>query len=398
MIQFVEKKKCVGCNACVQRCPKGCIRLEEDEEGFLYPKTDSSLCVDCHLCEKVCPVIFRKEKRLPLKVYAMRNRDENIRFRSSSGGIFYLLAAAVLARGGVVFGARFNERWEVIHDYTETLEGLAPFLGSKYVQSRIGNSYRQAELYLKAGRPVLFSGTPCQIAGLQNYLGKGNEYLLTVDLICHGAPSPRVWDNYLGELLEKKSLPGGRIKEISFRNKKQGWKNYNFVIAGTEGKEQQSEIKEWISEPGSENRFMQGFLGDLYLRPSCYACPVKSFRSGSDLTLGDFWGIEEIMPEWEDKRGTSAVFVHSEKGVEIVRKIADKCDWRQSDYGQVVRKNPSLEVSVTAPRNRQYFFAHWKEKSLIPFIEEMIKPLPQRKWKKLIRKFIRILKSGRKYE
>lgn len=398
MISFLDKKKCVGCNACIQRCPEQCIRMKEDEEGFLYPETAVSLCIDCHLCERVCPVITPKEERRQPEVYAMKNRNETVRSQSSSGGIFSLIATEILARGGVVFGARFNEQWEVVHDYTEQLQGLPPFLGSKYVQSKMGESYRQAEQFLKAGRWVLFSGTPCQIAGLLGYLGQKKERLISVDLICHGVPSPRIWRTYLKELLDK-NLPAGDealVKEVSFRNKEQGWKNYNFVIQGTA--ENPLGIKKWLSEPWKENSFMRGFLGDLYLRPSCYACPVKSFRSGSDLTLGDFWGIEEVLPEWDDNRGVSAVFVHSEKGKEVVLKIRDKCEWVESRYEYVVRRNPSLEISVTEPRNRQYFFVHCEKKPLIPFIEEMVKPAPQGKWRRRIRKCIRLLKSGKKYE
>lgn len=398
MISLIDKKKCVGCHACVQRCPKSCIRMKEDEEGFLYPETAVSLCIDCHLCERVCPVLSPKEEGRQPEVYAMKNRDEEVRSRSSSGGIFSLVAAEILTEGGVVFGARLNDRWEVVHDYTEQLQGLPPFLGSKYVQSKIGNSYRQAEQFLKAGRCVLFSGTPCQIAGLLGYLGEEKGHLITLDVICHGVPSPRIWDSYLRELLEKKLAVGEEalVKEVSFRNKEQGWKDYNFVIQGTT--ENSVGIKKWISEPWKENSFMRGFLGDLYLRPSCYACPVKSFRSGSDITLGDFWGIEEVLPEWDDDRGISAVFVHSEKGKEVIQRIKDKCEGVESRYEYVVRRNPSLEKSVTEPRNRQYFFTHWKEKPLIPFIEEMVKPMSQGKWKRLIRKLVRLLKSGKRYE
>lgn len=167
MIHITDREKCCGCEACIQRCPQQCITLHEDGEGFLYPETDEGRCIDCGLCEKVCPVIFQGTGRRPLNVYAAKNPDEEIRWESSSGGVFTLLAEKILSEGGVVFGARFDARWEVVHDYTENVEGLSAFRGSKYVQSRIGDSFRQTECFLKTGRKVLFSGTPCQIAGLK---------------------------------------------------------------------------------------------------------------------------------------------------------------------------------------------------------------------------------------
>lgn len=168
MISIKDKQDCCGCAACVQRCPKQCITLHEDNEGFLYPQVDESLCIDCGLCEKVCPVINQADERTPLGVYAVKNPNESVRMQSSSGGVFTMLAEHIIDEGGVVFGACFDECWEVVHSYAETKEALAKFRGSKYVQSKIGSTYQQAEGFLKSGRKVLFSGTPCQIAGLKN--------------------------------------------------------------------------------------------------------------------------------------------------------------------------------------------------------------------------------------
>lgn len=200
MIEIKEKKDCCGCWACVQRCPKHCITMKEDSEGFLYPEVDQSSCIDCGLCEKVCPVINREEARRPLESLAAINPDEKVRMASSSGGVFTLLATQVLAEGGVVFGARFNDRWEVVHDVAEDAESLAALRESKYVQSRIGDSFARAERYLKSGRKVLFTGTPCQIAGLRRFLRKEYDGLLAVDFICHGVPSPGVFRQYLKEV------------------------------------------------------------------------------------------------------------------------------------------------------------------------------------------------------
>lgn len=199
MIQIENKQKCTGCSACVQTCPKQCISFEEDEQGFRYPCVNQELCIDCGLCEKVCPCINENEQIMPLDIYAAKNPDKEIRKKSSSGGFFTMLAESIIDEGGVVFGARFNKKYNVIHDYTETKDGIEAFRGSKYVQSIIGDTYKQARDFLKAGRKVLFSGTPCQIAGLRLFLRKDYEHLYTVDFICHGVPSPGVFRWYLQE-------------------------------------------------------------------------------------------------------------------------------------------------------------------------------------------------------
>ena len=240
MIDIKEKNNCCGCSACVQICPKQCISMAADNEGFLYPQVNSAICIDCGLCEKVCLVINQSAPREPLVVYAAKNNNEDIRLKSSSGGIFTLLAEKVIEEGGVVFGAKFDADWNVIHDYTETIEGLAAFRGSKYVQSIIGDNFKTAKQFLNNGRKVLFSGTPCQIAGLKKYLRKEYDNLLTVDVVCHGVPSPMVWRDYLDYKRAKraagKNTVSSSLKElpvitgISFRDKTKGWKKYGFRI------------------------------------------------------------------------------------------------------------------------------------------------------------------------
>lgn len=209
MIQIIEKHKCCGCEACVQICSKHCISFEEDEHGFRYPKVNRVTCVDCGLCENVCPALKQSPARKPIKVYAYINQEERIRLKSSSGGFFSSLAKKIINQGGVVFGARFNEKWEVVHGYTETYEGLEYFRGSKYVQSRIGNSYSKVKDFLRLGRMVLFTGTPCQISALNSYLRKPYDNLYTCEVVCHGVPSPLVWRRYLTEeILRPKGVDG----------------------------------------------------------------------------------------------------------------------------------------------------------------------------------------------
>lgn len=363
MIHITDKSKCCGCNACVQICPKQCIQMQEDGEGFLYPLVDVDMCVDCKLCEKVCPMITPNEPRKPVKVYAAKHKDDEIRLKSSSGGIFTLLAEQIIDEGGVVFGARFDEYWEVKHDYTETKEGLAVFRGSKYVQSRIGNTYQQAENFLKQGRKVMFTGTPCQIAGLKRFLRKEYENLLAVDFVCHGVPSPKVWRMYLDETLARQGIGKNTvlshamlrqkvIRSIDFRSKKTGWKKYSFALTLTEASADGEENSVLLSSVFTENPFMRAFLADYILRLSCYACPSKSGKSNSDITIGDLWGVDRFNPSIDDDKGLSLVMLHNDKASAILA----KCNLEEVDYLSAFNSNSSIERSVSIPVNRTYFW------------------------------------------
>ena len=380
MISIKDNKDCCGCGACIQRCPKRCITLHEDYEGFLYPKVDIQSCIDCHLCEKVCPEIRRNQSRNALEVFAAINTDEAIRMQSSSGGIFTILAEKIIEKGGVVFGASFDDNWTVVHSYAETKAELAKFRGSKYVQSKIGNMFKKAEVFLKEGRWVLFSGTPCQIAGLKNFLRRDYTNLLTVDFICHGVPSPGVFRTYLQERInEAAALEGGvrntvlppciplvpesdgldykgmEIKSITFRDKRNGWKKFGFALvlskATAEG-EGNSVLPSYSTM--YEDYFLRGFLCDLYLRPSCHACPVKGLRSGSDIELGDWWGIASLLPEIDDDKGISAVIVNTEKGRTALHET--EAELYEVPYDKLVKRNPALVKSGAIPRNRSKFF------------------------------------------
>ncbi len=384
MINIQDKKDCCGCNACVQRCPKHCITMQEDCEGFLYPKVDESLCIDCGLCEKVCPVINQAASREPLAVYAAKNPDEEIRCQSSSGGVFTMLAEHTIENGGVVFGAGFNENWEVEHRYTETKEGLAAFRGSKYVQSRIGETFKQAETFLKQGREVLFSGTPCQIAALKLFLRKEYDNLITVDFICHGVPSPGVFRTYLDEEKEKfarerdgknsvsSSIPSlaereslstieneVNIEAISFRDKKKGWKKFSFVLVLSKASAEGEKNTVSSSYTLRENPFLRGFLADLYLRPSCHACPTKNLKSGSDITLGDYWGIAQTMPELDDDKGVSVITVNTQRGKVLLLSVG--AELHKADYEDVKLKNPAICHSSRIPKRRKEFYSNTGE-------------------------------------
>lgn len=353
MISINDKKDCCGCSACVQTCPKHCIKLAEDPEGFLYPSVDNNVCVKCGKCESVCPMLHSNEAQVPLATYAATNPDEYVRSQSSSGGVFSLFAEYVIRQGGVVFGAAFNEDWEVVHSYTESIEGLAKFRGSKYVQSRIGTSYEEAARLLKAGRMVLFSGTPCQIAGLKGYLQKDYKNLLAIDCVCHGVPSPEIFKEYISGESNGKSISG-----INFRDKVTGWKNYS-VTLNFSGKDAKTASREH-----GDDRFMQGFLGNLYLRPSCYSCHFRECRSGSDITIGDFWGIDKIRPELDDDKGLSLVIANNKQSDDLLRALG--CNLTEMQLSEAIKFNPSITTSVSIPPYRELFFATRKHLGLRP--------------------------------
>jgi coenzyme F420-reducing hydrogenase beta subunit len=350
---LAEKSICTGCSACYAACPTGSISMLADVEGFLYPKIDENKCIKCSRCETVCMAIMQGDERTPLQAYAAKNTNEAIRNASSSGGIFTALAEQIIQRGGVVFGARFNDSWEVVHDYTESLEGLAKFRGSKYVQSNICNTYKQARDFLETGRRVLFSGTPCQISGLKGFLQKEYNNLLTVDLICSGVSSPAIWKKHIKNY-EKK----GAIININFRAKYPpppqcvygNWKAFMFSIT-FDGKKTIYK-KQLGLEHG--DAFQQGFINTLFARPSCHRCPIKSFKSGSDITLGDFWGIEKVAPDFADDNGVSVVLLNSKKGKEIYSTLGKKDI--EVNYNDIKPLNSMMNESSKSNKNRDVFF------------------------------------------
>lgn len=352
--------------------------MVRDEEGFDYPIVDADRCIECHKCERVCPFMKLDAPREPQAVYAACAIDERLREASSSGGLFTLLAEDTLRRRGVVFGARFDETWSVCHDYTETIEGLAPFRGSKYLQSRIGDSYRQAEQFLKEGRPVLFTGTPCQIKGLVHYLGRGYDNLTTVDVVCHGVPSPMVWQRYLTTLRAKQ----GEIAGITFRDKSvSGWRRYDFVAQMTVHSSG-GNVRQFYGD----NIYMRGFLHDLYLRPSCYACMAKGGRSQSDLTLGDYWGVERTCPDLDraldEDKGTSVVMIHSERGQSLLEGMP--CRYQETNYASALAGNPAIECTAAETPKRQLFFAQLDAEPLDSLIARLtVIPLHKRLWRQL---------------
>ena len=348
-----NKAECTGCGACVSICPKGAISMQPDEEGFLYPAVDGSRCVECDLCEKRCPA-GKAQAEHKAKILGAQNRDEQLRRASSSGGVFTALAGAWLKRGGVVFGAAFDEALRVEHigafDETE----LAGMRGSKYVQSDAADAIAHAAALLGRGIPVLFSGTPCQISGLRARVGeKAGDLLLTVDFVCHGVPSPGVFASYLRELEAKN---GKRVVRYTFRDKRRGWKDFSAVATFEDGTEH---VGQQTTEP-----FLYGFLQNLYLRPSCVQCDtLREGRHPADITIADLWGMREVTAREDDDMGTSLVFLNTKRG----RQAFEECRTQLSvfpleDTQKLLRANPSIARAAQPHPKRAAFFRRFREK------------------------------------
>ena len=344
-IKLASPIDCTACAACVSVCPQKCISMVEDREGFLQPKIDTSKCIHCHRCEKTCPIINQETiaDNFETKAYAVINKDEEIRAQSSSGGVFFLLAKWVIEQGGVVFGARWNEKWEVVHDYAEDIEGVKRFMRSKYVQSVVGGTLNEAKTFLDQGRWVLYSGTPCQLGGLRAYLGKDYEKLIQVDLICHGVPSPGVWRSYLKDYFSKE-----KILNVNFRDKTGGWLTRPCVTISTASQQ--------YTECQMENPFFKGFSLRVFNRRCCYNCIYRHYHRNSDITLADFWGVDAVAPNLYDDKGTSIVFSHSEKGNKVIVNSDMSCSVYLQSGNNAIYANQGMINNLPAPESRMSYF------------------------------------------
>lgn len=357
-----EPSLCTGCTACYNACPISAIEMKENKEGFLYPAVDYSKCIKCGKCISICPAINQTADLddESVDVYVAYNTDDKIREKSSSGGVFTLIAENILNDGGIVYGAAFDDNWNVIHKRMDNITDLDLLRGSKYVQSNLCDAYSRCLNDLNNGRQVLFSGTPCQIAGLYAFLGEPYDNLFTVDIICHGVPSPLVWRKYLAERFEVSS-----IKSINFRCKTNGWSNYSVKI--------ESENKLAYEERHNEDIFMRGFLGDLYLRESCHNCRFKSVGRISDITLADAWGVEEFKPELYCKTGTSMVLIQNERGKKLLDDISKYLEISNVPVSVVMKYNSAVNKSVPKHKNREIFFSKLNDcESVCKIIDKLV--------------------------
>ncbi len=366
MISINKKDNCCGCYACVNVCPKDCISMEEDSEGFNYPCVDKSKCVDCTLCEKVCPIINKDKvaqgSNEENNTYVAYTKNATVRKNSSSGGMFTELAESVLKNNGVVFGCAFDDDFNAHHIMVNNSSDLEKLRGSKYIQSQIESTYKEAEKLLKNGKLVLFSGVACQIAGLNSYLRKDYNNLITVDVLCHGVPSGKAWRKYIDDNQKRHNA---KLNKYYFRNKDNGWKVFTVkqMYMNNQGE----------SSPFNKDSFMQLFLGEVCLRPSCHNCRFKDIRRPSDITLGDCWGVQNYMPEMDDDKGTSVVIAHTKKGVNILNSVKNNLVIKKAKLDRALPPTADSRKSVLPHKNREIFFKQLNEGKSIDELAILVK-------------------------
>ena len=380
-IETDSRYDCCGCAACCNRCPTGAITMRPDDEGFLYPYVDQAKCIECGACRQTCPIITPPKKHSVKTIVGCYTADPDEQKSGSSGAFFSLLGEHFLSSGGLVCGAVFDRNFKVRHMLTEQRRDLASIRGTKYVQSETGTVFSEIREKLKAGKSVLFCGTPCQAAGLKKYLGKDYKGLLCVDIVCHGVPSPAVWQQYLRE-----KFAGRKIAEINFRDKSHGTEEQHITF--------HMEDDGIVSEKSAENLYMKGFLRNFYVRPSCFRCRFKGFDRCTDLTIGDYWSVEEFHPGFSNGLGVSAVMIRSAEGKKWYDRVAYRLRAAETGKKEILTWNECLTDSVTEPPEKNTFFEIWKEEGVEETVRMLLesagsqgarKPTFRQKIRKLIR-------------
>lgn len=371
-LESKNKKDCNGCGICAIECPTNAIKMVEDDEGFFYPQIDEKKCIKCNKCKSICSN-YNNSNGNERTYMAINKNKEELR-KSASGGMFYILAKYVIEKNGVVFGVEYGENLRVQHNYYETLEDCKKFQGSKYVRSNVGNSYIKVREFLEQDRYVLFTGTPCQCNALKTYLKKDYKKLILCDIICHANPSQKVFDKYICELEKQNNK---KIIDIKFRDKIKGWKSSMPVIYFEDGSTIENKI------------FYESFVGELFDRPSCHECKFSISDRITDFTIGDFWGIDKVIPEIEDENtGISLLSVNSEKAMKIFEDINNYMEFKEIDKELAWKFNHHSNIPFH--KNRQKFFDNLEIKPVIENMKECMKvSLPR----KILRKCKRITKK-----
>ena len=385
-INCIGENRCTGCSACYNICPTKAISMEINSEGFLYPRIDEKKCVNCGKCKISCPVINKKKIEIKPIAYAVYNKNEKCRLESSSGGVFSLIAEQILNENGVVYGAAFDDIFNVRHIKINKKEDLFKLRSSKYVQSIINETYEECKKDLNEGKKVLFTGTPCQINGLKTYLNEEYENLYTHDIICHGVPSIKVWNKYI-EYREKedcKNTNENKLVNVNFRSKKDGWNLYSVKF----------EYEKSIYEKNRlEDLYMQTFLSDICLRKSCYCCNFKDGNRVADITLADFWGINKVNKLIDDNKGISLMIVNSKKGNKLFELIKNKCEYKEVNLNEAITFNSSYNKASKINKNRKKYFDKLDENGFFGNYEEFVKkPIKERiviTLKKIIKKLMK---------
>lgn len=345
MVKIINKSQCCGCAACQSICPKKCIEMKNDNEGFAYPVVNEAECLNCGMCEKACP-INRSEplNNTKISAYSLISLDTKKRIKSSSGGAFSVLAEKVISNGGVVYGVAMSDDCRTAkHIKAESIADLSRLRGSKYLQTEPIKIYEDVKASLERKKLVLFSGTTCQVNGLYGYLNHNYENLITVDVICHGVPSQKLWKKYIEH---EEKVYDAKVTSVNFRNKKKGWQNFG-IEKNYSGK------RIWASL--RKDPYMHMFLNNYCLRPSCYNCKAKELKM-SDISLGDFWGVDSFTPELNDGKGTSIVLVRTERGKKMFDSIKRDVKYREITYEYAVKYNPAEYTSAKRPNERDSFF------------------------------------------
>ena len=360
-IEIERPSKCCGCRSCENICPQKAITMTENEEGFLYPTVNEEKCINCGLCRKVCPWINEISRTRYLNnpmCYAAKSKYEDIQKNSSSGGLFSTLAIKVLEQNGIVVGSEMDENHQVHHIIIDNKKDLSKITGSKYVYSDLDNIFIKIRNQLNSQKQVLFSGVPCQVSALLNFLQKPYDNLITVEVICHGTPSQKLFDKYIDYLEENNSA---KLKDYQFRSKKAAnWGTYKaFAIFANTKKEFSKKIN------ADFDPYYWSFLHCKDLRESCYECKFANSNRNADITLGDFWGIENIKPNMRDYNGVSIVIINSNNGVKLFETIKDKLEYEYVNYEDIQENNKQLKEPSKRPDERENWYDNFDKKDFI---------------------------------
>ncbi len=370
MIKIERKEQCCGCSACANICPRNCISLQPDIEGFLYPKIESDYCIECHLCEKVCPINKPVNTDEFVRYsYAVRTKENSILLQSTSGGFFTPLADWIISQNGIVCAARFDDDFRVVHDFISSDEVALDnniyekFRGSKYVQSDMGDCFKRIKEYLQDNIMVCFIGTTCQVSGLKKFLQKDYLNLITVDLVCHGTPSPKLWKKYI-DYQEKKY--NSSIKSISFRNKTYGYHSGTMKISFENGKMYYGSAR--------VDYMLKSFFKEISSRPICYECPFKKTERCSDITIYDCWHIESLVPEMvDDDKGFTNVIIQSEKGGDLLEQLKNEMEIYEVDIDKAIALDGVMvQNSAIAHSRRAEFYQELDDTPLPQHIQKFI--------------------------
>lgn len=374
MIKADDKTKCSGCMACYNICPQKCISMIEDEEGFLYPKVDMDTCVNCGLCDRTCPLNEKNNKKYGVvQSEIVQNKDLEVLRQSTSGGAFTPIAQYILQRNGVVFGVEMDADSNFVkHIKVEKEQNLVRFRNSKYVQSYVGNSFNDAKQELQKGRLVCFSGTPCQIQGLKNYLHKEYENLVTVDVVCRGVPSPGVWRKYTDYLKRK-----GKLSSVRFRDKSLGYQYSTMEVVYKDGIIERNGIE--------SDQWLRMFFSGMILRPSCPACNFRSVERCSDFTIWDCFNVSDLTKDLDETKGATRMLIHTKRGQEIFNEIRDRFYVVDADVNTVavgITEKPDLN------KRKREFIQDYNKLSMEELLNEWFPMTFKVKVKKLTRRIL----------